>query len=287
MLDQSNTLLSFPGFLKATPVEEGGDRFIYMEASNEARDIQGEVVLAKALEASADYYMRYGNVDLDHKTQIGDKLGLTDPYQYEIGRPVEVKVRKGCTFVKAAIYSGNTRVATYANAYWDSVTKLNPPKRWYPSVGGAVMDRGQAIDPITKTLCPTIKSVRWTNIGLSQTPVNVLVPQVGTVPIGALAKALGFDLVKAMEAGYGSDSATLDGGGALRGQSLDRKVQSYWDFRDRAAGDVRKKRTSGRAVDLVDHAHREYGLSKAQAAEWAERFHTDLLAGLHAKGSPR
>lgn len=285
VLDQSNTLLSFPGFFKATPVEEAGDRFIYMEASNEARDMQGEIVLAKALEASASYYARYGNVDLDHKTQIGAQMGLADPYQYEIGRPVDVKVRGGRTFVKAAIYSGDTPVAAHANAYWDSVTKLNPPKRWYPSVGGAVMERGQALDKSTQTLGPAIKSVRWTNIGLSQTPVNITVPQVGTVPMGALTKSLGFDLVKAMVAGYGSDSATLDGGGALRGQSLDRKVQSYWDFRDRAAGDVRKKRTTGKAADLVDHAHHEYGLSKAQAAEWAERFHADLRAGLSQKGT--
>ena len=41
--------LSIPDMLKATPAEESGKRYLYLEASNEARDYQGEVVLAKAL----------------------------------------------------------------------------------------------------------------------------------------------------------------------------------------------------------------------------------------------
>ncbi|HEY0206513.1 MAG TPA: hypothetical protein VGC15_20465 [Acetobacteraceae bacterium] len=283
------SLLSFPGFFKAQAVEEAGERFVYLEASNEARDLQGEIVLAKALEESAPYYLRYGNLDLDHLTQIGAKQGIKNPYLYEIGRPVDVQCSRGRTFVKAAIYAGDTPVAEHANAYWDSVTKLRPGKRWYPSVGGQVMDKGPAFDPATRTTGVVVKTVRWTNIGLSATPVNPAVPEVSTVPIGTLAKcwgAAGLDLSKALEAGAGTDSATLSGGAALRKQSLDRGIHSYWDFRDEMAGAVRKKRTTGAAADLVQHAHDNFGLSKAQAAEWADRFHADLRAGL-SKGTPR
>lgn len=287
MLDGDTPLLSFPGFFKAMPVEEGGDRFVFMEASKQTRDMQGEIVLAKALEASAEYYARYGNLDLDHKTQIGARQGIKDPYSYEIGRPVEVKCRDGQTFVKAAIYAGDTPVAAHANSYWDSVTKLVPAKRWFPSVGGAVMERGQTFDPVSQNVVPTIKAVRWTNIGLSATPVNVTVPEVSMVPMGLLAKSWGLDLVKAMEAGSGTDSATLEGGAALRVQSLDGKVQSYWDFRDRVAKDIRAKRTKGTAAELVEHAHSAFGLSKSLAAEWAERFHADLKAGLSRKDTTR
>lgn len=288
VLDVADTsLLSFPGFFKAIPAEESGERFVYLEASTEARDYQGEVVLAKALEESAPYYLRYGNLDLDHKTQIGAKQGIANPYLYEIGRPVEVQCSRGRTFVKAAVYAGDTPVAAHANAYWDSVTKLSPPKRWYPSVGGAVLDKGAAFDPKTQTSHTVVRKVRWTNIGLSATPVNPTVPAVSTVPIGLLAKAWGadgIDLSKALEAGAGTDSASLAGGGALRRQSLDRGLHSYWDFRDEMASAVRKKRTPGRAADLVEFAHREHGLAKAQGAEWAERFHQDLRSAIDARG---
>lgn len=284
----STEYLSFPGFFKASPVEDAGQRFLYLEASNEARDLQGEIVLAKALEDSADYYARYGNFDLDHLTQIGGKQGLANPYLFEIGRPIEVKVRGGATFVKGSVYQGDTPVAAHANAFWDSLTKLAPPKRWYPSVGGAVLDKGPQFDADTRTTNTVVRKVRWTNIGFSATPVNPSVPTVSTVPFGALAKswgAGGLNLSKALEAGGGTDAAQLAGGAALRGQSLDRGLHSYWDFRDAMAGAVRRKRTPGTAADLVEHAHRQHGLSKAQGAAWAERFHADLAAGLGRSGA--
>jgi len=278
--------LSFPDFFKATPAEEAGERVVYLEASNEARDYQGEVVLAKALEDSAQYYARYGNLDLDHKTQIGAKAGLPNPYLYEIGRPTEVKCRSGKTFVRGAIYKGDGPVAAHANAFWDSLTRLSPPKRWYPSVGGAVLDKGTVFDPGTRSTQTVVKKVRWTNVGFSATPVNPAVPEVSTVPIGALAKswtAAGLNLSKAIEAGYGTDSAALAGGAALRAQSLDKHLQSYWDFREQIARDLRKHLCTGAAADIVERAHSEYGLSKSLAAEWAERFHADLRAGLNLK----
>lgn len=275
--------LSIPDFLKATPAEEAGERFVYFEASNEARDLQGEIVLAKALADSADYYLKFGNVDVDHVTQIGAKAGIPKYNLFEIGRPVEARVSGGKTFVKAQLYRGDAPVAEMANDVWDSLTKISPPARWYPSVGGAVLDKVQDLDPKTRTARTVIKRVRWTNIGISRTPVNQTVPTISTVPVGVLAKcwgAGGLDLTKALEAGYGTDSAALSGGAALRTQSLDRKVQSYWDFRDRLAGDIRAKKVHPTADRLVEHAAAHYGLGKADAAEWCERFLADLKVGL-------
>lgn len=269
-------------FLKARPSEEGGHRFIYLEASNESLDAQGEVVLAKALSDSADYYLRYGNIDLDHVTQTGPRRGIADYARYEIGRPVDVKVDGSATFVKGQIFQGDGPAAANANLFWDSITKLRPPQRWYPSVGGAVIDRDAS-----KRL---IKSVRWSNIGLSKTPVNQMVPTVSAVPFGALAKAwgsMGLDLDKAMEAGYGTDSATLADGAALRTQSLDPAVSSYWDFRDRLAGDLRKGRVHASSpAALARHATTAFGLNSADAAEWTERFLADLKAGRTSKRTP-
>jgi len=186
--------------LKATPFEEGGQRFVHMEASNESIDHQQEVVLADALKQSADYFLQYGNLDIDHITQIGAKQGIPDYALFEIGQPVDVKVRGRKTFVKGRIYSGDGQAAEKANQFWESLTELNPPARWYPSVGGQVTERGEAMDPKTGMAHKVVKAVRWTNIGFSHTPVNITIPTVSTVPLGVMAKswgAYGLDMTKA------------------------------------------------------------------------------------------
>lgn len=276
--------------LKATPREEGGARFIYIEASNEARDFQGEVVMAKALAESAPYFASYGNLDIDHFTipSVAARAGISDPQAWEIGQPCDVAVRDGKTFVKGQIYRGEGRLAEKANEFWASQTQISPPKRWYPSVGGSVMGRKQGHDPLTKAATTFIESVRWTNIGFSATPVNPAVPTVSTVPFGALTKSWGeqgFDLIKAMEggaeapilaAGYGTDVAKLTGGAALRKQSLLGAGQSYFAFRERVAGDLRKGVCGQSRSAIAEHAVRHLSLPIATATDWAGRFLSDL-----------
>jgi hypothetical protein len=281
LLDAVPAFLGVSDMLKATPREEGGVRFVYLEASNEAVDYQGEVVLAKALADSADYYLRYGNLDLDHFTQIGAKQGIPNYELYEIGRPVDVRARDGKTFVKGQVYSGTGPAAERANGFWSSLVDLNPPARWYPSVGGKVITKSVAIDPVSKAKRAIISQVRWTNIGFSKTPVNLSVGPISTVPIGVLAKSMcagGIDYAKALEAGYGTDAAALSGGAALRSQSLQQGVLSYWDFRDSLAGLIRSgKVNGGRPSDLVKVAHEQLGVKSAdQAARYVQRFLADL-----------
>ena len=115
-------VLCITDLLKATPRVEDGQRVIYIEASNEAVDHQGEVVMAKALADSADYYLRHGNLDIDHYTLIGPRMGLRDSNLYEIGRPLEVSSRDGKTFVKGVVYSGTGPAAEQANIFWSSMT---------------------------------------------------------------------------------------------------------------------------------------------------------------------
>ena len=294
MFDAENIdQLRFPGLLKATPSTEGGSRFVYFEASNEAKDLQGEIVLAKALAGSADYYLRFGNVDVDHVTQVGAKAGIPDYLLFEIGKPVEVRTDAPSTFVKAQIYTGSGQTAEKANQVWESLTELNPPARWYPSVAGGVLAKAQERDPDTGEMHTVVRAVRWTNVGLSRTPVNHTVSTVGTVPIGQLAKCWGvgglaIDLNKALDSGdYQTDAATKTGGAALSKQSLDRKVQSYWDFRDRMADDLRTKAIPAEPASIVRHAQDHYGLDPATAGLWAENFKADVHRGLAARISKR
>ncbi len=278
------TFLSISGFLKAIPSEEAGERFVYLQASDESRDYQGEVVLTKALEESADYYLRYGNLDLDHITQIGPKVGIKDYPLFEIGRPTDVRVAGRRTFVKGQIYRGDGPAAEKANAFWDSLTRVSPPQRWFPSVGGAVVEKATELDRESKGRRTVIRKVRWTNIGVSKTPVNLSVPSVSTVPMDVLAKCwgpAGLDLSKALVAGPPvTDAAARTGGAALAKQSLDRRVHSYWDFRDRAAASIRRRRVHPTPDGLNAYATRHLGLDASEAAEFTEKFLADL--GRHA-----
>lgn len=283
----TNDYLCITDCLKATPAEEGGQRYVYLEASNETLDFQQEVVLAKALRDSADYYLKYGNFDIDHITLIGVKQGIPDYQLYEIGQPEDVRVQGRQTFVKGRIYQGDGDAAERANQFWSSLTELRPPARWYPSVGGQIMGREKTLDPDSGQEHSVVTKVRWTNIGFSRTPVNPGVPTVSTVPLGALAKSFlgggGFDLTKAegLVAGYGTDAASLSGGAALRQQSLDHRLHSYWAARDWLA-----KRVLGKGgAQYLRHPHQlvnqiaGHCAGTAQAADWVQRFINDVKRG--------
>lgn len=275
--------LSIGGMLKATPQEEGGRRYVYMEASNEGLDVQGEVVAAKALEESADYYLRYGNLDIDHYTRIGARLNIPNYQLYEIGQPRDVGRRGKSTFVKAEIYKGEGPAAEKANMIWSALTEVSPPQRWYPSVGGAVLDKAVEVgEEGRKTI---ITKTRWNNIGLSKTPVNQHVRDCAVIPIGVFAKCMGpngLDIAKAMEAGYGTDSASLTGGAALRTQSMERGegVVSYWSMRDRMAKALMTREVGQTPGEMTAYAVDHFGFEQDEAAENVERFLKDLDQGL-------
>lgn len=284
-LDAEQDWICLPTMMKARPAEEGGERIIYVEASREERDQQDEVVLAKALRDSTSHFLKFGNVDLDHKSMpaVAAKYGIAVPDEWAIGQPVDVRFSGGATMVKAQLYRGDTPLATRANLVWDGLTKLNPPARYYASVGGAVLGREARTDPLTKSRAQVITRVRWNNLALSATPVNQHLSPASTAPIGVFAKSLGGWVLKTLEAGGGTDSAALTGGAALRTQSLDRKLQSYWQFRERLAADIRAGRAAPTNTAALSAHAQSYGLEPDEAAEWTVRFLRDLRAGRDAQ----
>lgn len=269
--------ISLGSMLKATPSEEGGERILYIEASNEGVDHQNEVVLQKALAESAGYFLRHGNIDLSHYTILGPKSGIPNFMEYEIGKPVDVSINGRQTFVKAQLYQGESPMAKNANMVWDSLTRQSPPSRWYPSVGGSVLEKSVKLDPKTGDKIAVVSAVRWNNIALDRCPVNRTVPEVSTVPVGVFAKSLGgFVITKALEASYATDAVGKVGGAAFGTQSLDRGVHSYFDFRHRISDALLKKRARARGRDITTYAMNQLGLSADEAAEWVERFLRDL-----------
>lgn len=292
LLEACPDYVSVGSLLKASPKTDGGRRYVYFEASKEAVDQQDETVLAKALAESSDFYLRYGNVDIDHYTQIGAKLGIPDYPLYEIGRPVEVGQRDGSTFVKSEIFKGTGKAAEKANMVWAGLTEISPPQRWYPSVGGSVLQKSIVVDEATQARRAVISKVRWANVGLSKTPVNQHVGTCEVVPVGTFAKCLAaagvIELSKTLTAGYGTDSASLTGGAALREQSLDRGVKNYWDFKNQFSKAVLNARSGGLSpavADLVSIATTQFGLPQSEAAEYVERFVADLKSGLQQRNA--
>jgi len=267
------------GVFKARPATEGAARVIYVEASQESQDLQGEILRAKALREAASHFLKFGVLDIDHKSMppIAAKLGIPDPEMWQIGRPLDVRWDGNTTMVKAQLFQGDTPLAARAGLVWDGLTKLNPPARYYASVGGGVKARDVKIAP-DGTRIPVITAVHWNNLALSLEPVNPHMNVATTTPFGVFAKSMGgFVLTKDLTATNGvtapSDPALLTGGAALRRQSLWGKPMNYLDFREEFAGDIRKGLASD---EYLNHAITAYGITADEAAEHIERFLRDI-----------
>ena len=214
-------------FAKAMPAIEGGQRVLYMEASSEAPDLQNERILAKALEESKDYFLKFGRIDLDHATvwkMIREtKLDPENPYAREIGRPLDVKITRKDgdvprVWVKCAIFKSSNKENQFTKAadyFWDTL-ETNPPVQWFPSVSGNLLlaEPEKGADGKSRRV---IKALRWHSIGLSRTPVNTDLGPVSSVPLEVFCKALseGSDISKALAA-MGSAPAIADPDVALQ-----------------------------------------------------------------------
>lgn len=275
--------------LKASPHTDGKNRFIYMEASNESLDLQNEIITCKALKETADYFLKFGNIDIDHITMLGAKSGTDDYQLFEVGRPVDVNFKGSSTFVKAQLFDGKGRVADKANYMWETMTQVNPPVNWFPSVGGAILQKAAVINPDTGQHVNVATKVRWSNIGMSRTPVN---PELGVASVspihGVLLKSLGaISIDSGLIAGYGSDMNDLSGGSALRVQSLSGvifpEIDDYYSFRELLSNDIMegKIKTGCYDVDSLGvYAKNQLGLDLSLAQHWVNRYLKDLNTGL-------
>lgn len=293
-MTDDDLLASIPEFMsintlmKARAAVEDGERIIYVEASREKNDLQNEVVLAKALKESADHFLKFGVLDMDHKSMpnVAKMYGIDNPDEWAVGQPLDVRFDGDVTLVKARLYSGDTPLANRANIVWEGLTKLSPPARYYASVGGAVLGREVRTDPKTKERFAVITKTRWNNLALSVNPVNQHLAAATTMPVGTFAKSLGgYVLTKGLEAGYGTDSSSLSGGASLREQSLDGRVHSYFDFRNKLAAEMRTG-SAGKNPgirELVAYTTTKFGVPTDQAAEYVERFLRDLKNGLNKR----
>lgn len=290
LLSQEPDFFQLNILMKATPATEGSSRIVYVEASHESPDQVGEIVLQKALKDSVEVFKKFGVLDVDHKSMpsVAAMYGIESPEEWIIGQPIDVTFKGGTTIVKAQLRQGDTPLANRANMVWDGLTKLNPPDRYYASVGGRVLGRDIRIDPETGSKIPVITQTRWDNLALSLQPVHGGLNPTTLTPIGTFAKSLGgFVLSKGLEASYATDAADKTGGAAFGMQSLDTgSPHSYYDFREQLAAALKSGKVKSQSMTgLISFAHKQFNLQPDEAAEWVDRFLGDLKSSLSTRST--
>lgn len=163
--------IDIPVLIKAR--SDGTRRLVEVEASNEAVDGEGDVIKQAALLDSAASFVATGHLDIDHYSEIGERLGISNPSDYIVGNPIEVKdLGKGRTGVLGEMHKAGR---AKADELWSSLT-ANPPVRWRASIYG-FPKAGMVEDcRISKESGGAkrfvIKGLHWRSLAFTRNPVN-------------------------------------------------------------------------------------------------------------------
>jgi hypothetical protein len=185
-------IVSLPAIVKAYTKSETGQRIIEVEASNEFVDGQGDVIMQAALMGSAKSFVETGHIDIDHLSEIGDRLTppIPNPSAYIIGRPLEViDGGEGRTIVRCEIMRGadgsEDPVGRKYDEFWQSL-QSTPPVAWRASIygfplSGMVETIKHGKDKTTGALRYIVKGIDWRSLAMTRNPVNTAI--VGTARI--------------------------------------------------------------------------------------------------------
>jgi len=189
----------FVGFDSATLVkaeEQGSNWIVFLEASNESRDQEDDIIVMKALKDAADYYLSKGVISWDHQHK------LQKSPEYIIGEPLDIAFTESkSTLVKGKLYKENKR----AQGLWENL--LSKSSRFGASVGGYILKKslegGQKF----------IRKVIFDDVAVTHKPVNdTTLGHVQLVPFSAFAKSL--------TAGTGVNPSEFSAGRALTTENL-------------------------------------------------------------------
>jgi len=183
----------FPGTVLLKAEEVNNEWILYLQASNEIRDQEGELIKMDALKKARDYYLTHGVLSWNHQHKIKQ-----DP-KYIVGEPLEVEfTSKNETLVKSRMYQKNE----IAQSIWKNV--LSKAKKMGASVGGGILH---------KSADKEISSVIWDETAITHCPVND--STLGNVQIVPFQ-----EFMKALTAGSGVDASSFTGGRAMTPESL-------------------------------------------------------------------
>ena len=190
-----------PVLVKARAPEAHGRRIVEVESSTEEVDADGDVVMQDALLNSAQTFIATGHLDIDHKSEFGERLGIPDPASYIVGRPIDVKAMPyRRTFVEGEIRrsldGSDDPVRNRYDEFWASL-RSDPPVQWFASIYGFPTD----LDDCTRGACPgsratrfVIKSIDWRSLAFTRMPTTTAIKGAARI---VTAKAFLADLVAA------------------------------------------------------------------------------------------
>jgi len=176
---RAGVVLTLDTIVKAVKGKDG-ERLIEVEASNESVDSEGDVILQKALLDSSKSFVKSGHIDIDHLSELGDRLGIANPMSYIIGRPTEViDMGKGRTGVRGEIMRAKDGKhdpdKNRFDAFWDSM-QADPPVAWRASIYGFPLPG--AVEDCRKSTCDSdatrflVKGMDWRSLAMTRNPVN-------------------------------------------------------------------------------------------------------------------
>ena len=161
---------------------QDGRRIIEFECSNEAVDLEGDCIVQKALMDSKDSFLKSGHLDLEHYSEIGDRLDppIPNPASYIIGKPLQVlDLGGGRTGIIGEITrsaDGSFRPELYQyDAIWDAINR-RPPVEYRASIYGFPIPE-EVIDCSQNTCSHgatryLVKGIDWRSTALCRRPMN-------------------------------------------------------------------------------------------------------------------
>ena len=161
---------------------QDGRRIIEFECSNEAVDLEGDCIVQKALMDSKDSFLKSGHLDLEHYSEIGDRLDppIPNPASYIIGKPLQVlDLGGGRTGIigeitRSADGSFHPELYQY-DAIWDAINR-RPPVEYRASIYGYPIP--EAVTDCTQSSCThgatryLVKGIDWRSTALCRRPMN-------------------------------------------------------------------------------------------------------------------
>ena len=198
-------IIEIPMLIKAST--QDGRRIVELEASVEKCDLEGDVILQSALMNSRDSFLRSGHLDIEHYSEIGDRLDppIPNPSSYIVGRPIDLlDLGNGRTGVVGEIAKSNDGsfrpdLRQY-DMLWESLNRT-PPVKWLASVYGYPIPE-EVVD-CTSSTCThgatryLVKGIDWRSTALCRRPMNDKIKGYVRVVsqksfVTALSKANGF-----------------------------------------------------------------------------------------------
>ena len=198
-------IIELPMFIKAST--QDGRRIVELEASNEGVDLEGDKIAQSALMKSRDSFLRSGHLDIEHYSEIGDRLDppIPNPASYIVGRPIDVvdlgNGRTGVVGEIAKSADGSYRPDLYKyDMLWESLNR-NPPVKWLASIYGYPIPE-EVID-CSATTCNNgatryyVAGIDWRSLAFCKNPMNNHIVGAARVVsqkafVTALSKANGF-----------------------------------------------------------------------------------------------